>query len=94
MTVQHDKEHHRFVVREPEGEGKLVYAPRGPGVIDLLHTEVAPSLRGRGVADLLAKTALDYARESGTKVIVTCPFVRKWLERHPEARDLVVSRPR
>jgi hypothetical protein len=27
------------------------------------------------------------------KLVVTCPFVTKWLERHPEKRDLVSPRP-
>jgi len=94
MTVAHEQERHRFVVSEPDGRGELVYTPHGPGVIDLLHTEVAPSLRGRGVGDALAKAALDYARRNGIKVIVTCPFVKKWLARHPEQGDVVIDRPR
>jgi hypothetical protein len=27
------------------------------------------------------------------KLVVTCPFVRKWLERHPEEQDLLSPRP-
>jgi hypothetical protein len=27
------------------------------------------------------------------KLVVTCPFVAKWLERHPDERDLLSPRP-
>jgi hypothetical protein len=37
----------------------------------------------------LAKGALPYAREHGMRVKATCEFVRSYLERHPEERDMV-----
>ena len=55
---------------------------------DLVHTEVDEQFAGRGYASALARTALDYARANNLKVIPTCPFVRKYLERHPEYDDL------
>jgi uncharacterized protein len=63
--------------------GFLRYA-RSTGRIELLHTEVPPELAGRGVGGILAKAALDYAEQAGLKVIPTCPFVKKYLERHTE----------
>jgi predicted GNAT family acetyltransferase len=93
MNVEHDIPGHRFVVRMPEGEGQLVYAVAGPQLLDLLHTEVAPSLRRRGIADALAEAAVDYARRNSAKIIPTCPFVRGWLARHPENNDLLAARP-
>jgi predicted GNAT family acetyltransferase len=61
------------------------------GRIALVHTEVLPAHRGQGVGDRLAGFALDDARRRGLRVIATCPFVRAYLERHPEARDIVVG---
>jgi predicted GNAT family acetyltransferase len=55
----------------------------------LVHTEVPPALGGRGLGGLLARAALDAARERGLKVRATCPFVRDWIARHPEFADLV-----
>jgi predicted GNAT family acetyltransferase len=57
--------------------------------IALVHTEVPPAFEGRGIAGRLAKFALDDARRRGLGVIVLCPFVRAYLERHPEERDIV-----
>ncbi|MES2307032.1 MAG: GNAT family N-acetyltransferase [Gemmatimonadota bacterium] len=91
MEVVHDEARHRFVVTEGEARGLLAYREAGPGVIDLLHTEVDPALRGRGVANDLARAALDHARAQGLRVIPTCPFVQSWLKRHPEELDLVAA---
>ena len=33
--------------------------------------------------------ALDHVRGEGGRIVPLCPFVRSWLERHPEYADLV-----
>lgn len=59
----------------------------------LLHTEVLPAYGGRGVGASLARHALDEARAAGGRVTVKCPFIRAWLERHPEYADIVTPDP-
>ena len=86
MTVEHDAEHSRFVIRLPEGEAELLYAPFGDDVLDLQHTEVPPSGQGKGLGDALIRAALAYAREQGMHVMATCPYVQRWLRRHPAER--------
>jgi predicted GNAT family acetyltransferase len=86
VTVEHDAEHSRFVVRLPDGEAELLYAPFGDDVLDLQHTEVPPSGHGQGVGDALIRAALAYAREQGFRVMATCPYVQTWLRRHPAER--------
>ena len=54
----------------------------------LIHTEVPEPLRGQGVAGLLAKTALEAARVEGLLVVVLCPYVKEYVERHPEYQAL------
>ena len=58
----------------------------------LVHTEVSPKFEGRGIAAALARFALDDARRRGLRVIATCPYVQRHLERHPEDGDIVVGR--
>ena len=91
MNVEDDAAHSRFVVRLPEGEGELVYRRIPPRTLELVHTEVAPALRGRGVAEALAEAAVARARGEGLSIIATCPYVQRWLAKHPEHRDLVAS---
>jgi predicted GNAT family acetyltransferase len=91
VTVVNDVARSRFAATVKGGEAKLLYARPDPKTIDLQHTEVPSEARGHHVAESLAAAAFAYARQSGLKVIPTCPFVRQWLLRHPEERDLVVS---
>ena len=60
--------------------------------IALIHTEVSPGHEGHGVAAALARSALDDARRRGLRVIAICPYVQRYLERHPEDGDIVVGR--
>lgn len=59
----------------------------------LLHTEVDPSVEGRGVGSRLVSGALDDIRARGLLVTVKCPFVAAFLERHPGYRDLLAPLP-
>src|SRR5439155_23952305 len=49
-----------------------------------------PAFEGRGLGTRLIAGALDDIRARGLELIPTCPFVRAYLRRHPEQRDLVV----
>jgi len=68
----------------------LLFRLRGTK-LSLIHTEVPPELQHQGLADALAKAALDYARAHSLRVKVICPFVAKYLTRHPEFQDLVLE---
>lgn len=52
--------------------------------IAFMHTQVPEALEGKGIAGALAKAAFKYAEELKKPVMVYCPFVSKWLQRHPE----------
>lgn len=91
MSVEHDEEQQRFVIRLDDGIGELRYRKPDEQTIDLVHTEVPGSLEGEGVGSALARGAFDHARDHGLAVRVSCAFVRRWLERHEEYRELVSS---
>jgi uncharacterized protein len=63
------------------------YVRRG-SVIVFTHTEVPDAIEGRGVADALARRALDDARAAGVKVVPRCPFFDVFMRRHREYDDL------
>ena len=60
-----------------------------PGMITLVHTEVAREVEGEGIGSRLVAATLDDIRARGLRVVPLCPFVRAYLRRHPEQRDLV-----
>lgn len=75
---------------EIEREGQisyLAYQADNDGWILLLHTEVAPSLRGRGIANELACMALEYAKDHHLRVEIVCPVVFHFLLKHPEYKS-------
>jgi predicted GNAT family acetyltransferase len=78
----------RFVLRMDGQEAELVYERRGD-VLDNTHTYTPPALRGRELAARLTEAAFAFARDNGLRVVPTCSFVALWVERHPEAQDLV-----
>jgi uncharacterized protein len=60
-----------------------------PGRIIFTHTKVDPDLEGRGIGSRLVRFELDDVRRRGLKVTPRCPFVRAFIERHPDYQDLV-----
>ena len=91
MTVTDRPNDLRYEI-EVDGEvaGFLMYRLE-PGVIELVHTDVAPKLEGKGVGGALVKGALDDVRARGLKMRPFCPFVSAYIKRHPEYQDLVAA---
>lgn len=82
IKVQHNKEDQEFTVDIAGSEGELAYSLPEENVMDFQHTYVSENLRGKGVAEELVKTGLDYARDNHMKVIATCQFVASYVRRH------------
>ena len=49
-----------------------------------VHTETQEGFEGKGLASQLVRAELDDARARGLEINPVCPFVRGWLDRHPE----------
>lgn len=88
MTPAIEHQPGRFVLRVDGQEAELVYERRGD-VLDIQHTFTPPPLRGREIAARLTEAAFAFARKHGLHVVPTCSYTALWVERHPEARDLV-----
>ena len=73
----------QFELHADGGVSVLTYRITGDR-IRLIHTEVPRALRGRGYADLLAHAALERAAREHLRVVPLCPFVKGYLDRHPE----------
>ena len=64
------------------------------GTMALPHTEVDPSVSGRGIGSALVAGVLAAARERGLHVLPYCSFVRHYIQQHPEEIDLVAEADR
>lgn len=89
VQVIHNEAANRF---EVDVEGKIAHADyiKGSGGTTLIftHTEVPEELEGQGIGSKLARTALEYAKAENLRVQPLCPFIRGYIERHPEYQHL------
>ena len=86
--IVNNKEHHRFEL-VVDGHLAAAFYKLDGNVITFIHTEVPPELGGRGVGSKLVQGTLDQVRAAGKKVIADCPFVKAWIGKHPEYKDLL-----
>lgn len=86
--VRNNEAEHRYEL-EVEGQLTLAAYEIRDGTITFTHTEVPKALEGRGIGSKLVEAALDDARAQGLKVVPACPFVKHYMDKHPETQDLL-----
>ena len=80
---------HRFVLAVDGAlAGTAQYRLDGDDVA-LLHTEIDPAYEGRGLGSSFVREVLRQVAERGVAVLPYCPFVRAYLQRHPDLVHLV-----
>lgn len=92
VTVRDNPERNRYEALVESGvvAGFSEYKKRGDLLI-FMHTEVDDAFEGQGVGSALARGALDHARLAGLSIRPLCPFIKSYVDRHPEYRDLVAN---
>ena len=63
----------------------------GFNVVDLNHTYVDITLRGKGIASNLLEYTFTYFANNNIKVRCSCSYAKKWLEKHLEYKYLVIK---
>lgn len=90
--VVHEPDAHRYAAYL---DGRLAgfteyVLEEDPARIVFVHTEVDDDFGGRGVGSAIARGALDDVRaRAERRVVPQCPFIRGWIEKHPDYADLV-----
>jgi hypothetical protein len=92
-TVRENREAGRYELRDGEQVAFLDYRRAGESVV-LAYVETPVALRGRGLAGILTRHALEAARAAGLRVVPQCPFVCDYIRKHPEFEELVATPPR
>ncbi|HWG84966.1 MAG TPA: GNAT family N-acetyltransferase [Deinococcales bacterium] len=89
VTVRDNPAAHQY---EASLDGRVVgmaqYLTSGSTLV-FTHTEVNEDLEGRGIASRLVRAALDDVRARGLRAAPLCPYVKAFLERNPEYKDLL-----
>jgi uncharacterized protein len=86
--VINNTEKHRFELAV-DGYMAASYYQISDGIITFIHTDVPAELGGKGIGSKLIRGALDQVRADGLKVIPQCPFVKAFIEKHPDYQDLL-----
>ncbi|MFH9353617.1 GNAT family N-acetyltransferase [Kitasatospora sp. NPDC017646] len=89
QRVTDNRDQSRFEVFDGEELAGFAEYHRFGDEIAFIHTEIDPRFGGRGLGGVLARAALDAAREQGLAVLPYCPFIRGWITKHPDYADLV-----
>jgi predicted GNAT family acetyltransferase len=89
VTVQDNPDRSRYEASTESGvvAGFAEYRDRDE-VRVFTHTEVDDAFEGQGIGSALARAALDDVRERGLRLRLKCPFLRSYVEKHPEYADL------
>lgn len=92
VKVTHEPAAGRFVIRIDGQEATLRYRLQEK-TADFFSTFVPEPLRGRGLAEQLAKAAFEHAKAQGWHVIPSCSYLSgAYLKRHPEYQPLTQAR--
>jgi predicted GNAT family acetyltransferase len=65
-----------------------------PAIVDIpgaarYEARVDDEIAGFAEYSAIARKALDDARAANAKVLPICPFIAKWIAKHPDYEDLV-----
>ena len=87
--VTHNQDEKRYEIHVDGILAGWVVADEQGDVVTLPHTEVLEQFEGQGLASQLVSGALDDLRVRGKKVVPECPYVSRFVDKHPDYADLV-----
>ncbi|AOD21162.1 GNAT family N-acetyltransferase [Rhodococcus sp. p52] len=88
VTVVHNAEKQRYEVRDDDAVVGYTQYPPDDGRLVFDHTEIDKGYSGQGLGGKLVGFALDDVRERGKRIVAICSYVDKFIEKHPDYRDL------
>ncbi|XP_018012689.1 protein NATD1-like [Hyalella azteca] len=85
IRVQHDKQGKEFFISCETGDrAVLTYENMSEDSVDLQHTVVPESQRGKGLAKILAKEALGYFASQQKQMQLSCWYLKKYAAENPD----------
>lgn len=92
ITVTDDPAAQRFTIFvDGRAVGFADYRLDGDKIV-FTHTEINAEYGGRGLGGRLVGAALDASRDTGLSVVPLCPFVARYIDRHPEYQPLLAGK--
>ncbi len=76
-----------YIGDKEKPDAAITYTVRDK-VMSINSTVVNPKLRGQGLAGIITKYALDYAKENEMKVQPICSYTVDYFNKHEEYKDI------
>jgi predicted GNAT family acetyltransferase len=89
VRVVDEADMERFAIWVGEEVAGFTLYERDAGVYSLMHTEIRPEFEHQGLASRLIQSMLDQLAAREVEVLPYCPFVRRYIAKHPEYAALV-----
>ena len=89
--IRDDAAARRFELAAGDAVAFIEYRREG-GTVELVHTEVPEALEGKGIGSALVRGTLERLRTEGARVVPSCSFVARYIERHQEYGDMIAGR--
>ncbi len=86
LDIRHEQGKRYYIALNGE-PAEAAYAEAADGTRSFNHTFVPHEMRGRGVAEELVAYALDDTLKAGHRFVAVCPYVKTFVDRHPEYRQ-------
>lgn len=87
-TIEHDSQTQCFTMPVEGHQCVLEYELDG-SVMTITHTRVPDALGGRGLAGIITRHALEFARGRQWQVVPQCSYAAAYIKRHPEYSSLL-----
>ncbi|MFN8399650.1 MAG: GNAT family N-acetyltransferase [Anaerolineales bacterium] len=91
LEVVHNQAENRFEIQLDGQLAKLDYMENGDSIV-MTHVGVPIEFRGHGIAAIITKAGLDYAKSKSLRVIPMCSYVAAYLRRNPQYIELTRSK--
>ena len=88
IKVIHDTESERFIANIKGDEAYAAYTLKD-NIIKVYSTFTPSHLRGRGIAKTIVENVFKYAKENNLKVNPICSYVKAFVERNDNYKDLL-----
>lgn len=91
LSLEHLSDQERFVAQADDHQAILKYRKVNETVLEYFSTFVPPEMRGGKVGFKLVAYGIQYAKENNYKIIPTCWFVKKVMDRNEEYRNMIAN---
>jgi uncharacterized protein len=93
VRVDDNRDQHRYEAHVGDQMAGFADYQLATDLIVLTHTEVDPAYEGQGIGGKLARAAMDDVSDRGLQALLICPFMSRWVDRHPDYHGVVYGAP-